>query len=163
MELADMRDLGSRAERRAGSTPVTRTTSSQASYRLRRLFYALHQKPSRAHSAAPPLRIKPACGWALIRFCCVLKIGWPCHACQPILMTLRQTQCHQCFPGLKGSEIFYFSIDDRRGFYATEETWTTRTGFWAILSLHCRGFLIIFSRFHKNKYRKNSSAGLLVS
>ena len=25
MELADMRDLGSRAERRAGSTPVTRT------------------------------------------------------------------------------------------------------------------------------------------
>ena len=26
MELADMRDLGSRAERRAGSTPVTRTT-----------------------------------------------------------------------------------------------------------------------------------------
>ena len=28
MELADMRDLGSRAERRAGSTPVTRTFSS---------------------------------------------------------------------------------------------------------------------------------------
>ena len=26
MELADMRDLGSRAERRAGSTPVTRTS-----------------------------------------------------------------------------------------------------------------------------------------
>ena len=25
MEVADMRDLGSRAERRAGSTPVTRT------------------------------------------------------------------------------------------------------------------------------------------
>ena len=30
MELADMRDLGSRAERRAGSTPVTRTTSEEA-------------------------------------------------------------------------------------------------------------------------------------
>ena len=29
MELADMRDLGSRAERRAGSTPVTRTTASE--------------------------------------------------------------------------------------------------------------------------------------
>ena len=28
MELADMRDLGSRAERRAGSTPVTRTEKS---------------------------------------------------------------------------------------------------------------------------------------
>ena len=47
---------------------LTMPSSSQASYRLRRLFYALHQKPSRAHSAAPPLRIKPACGWALIRF-----------------------------------------------------------------------------------------------
>ena len=30
MELADMRDLGSRAERRAGSTPVTRTKNRQA-------------------------------------------------------------------------------------------------------------------------------------
>ena len=29
MELADMRDLGSRAERRAGSTPVTRTTKER--------------------------------------------------------------------------------------------------------------------------------------
>ena len=29
MELADMRDLGSRAARRAGSTPVTRTTSEE--------------------------------------------------------------------------------------------------------------------------------------
>ena len=38
MELADMRDLGSRVARRAGSTPVTRTTSSQAVYRLRRFF-----------------------------------------------------------------------------------------------------------------------------
>ena len=30
MELADMRDLGSRAARRAGSSPVTRTTSEEA-------------------------------------------------------------------------------------------------------------------------------------
>ena len=30
------------------------------------------------------------------------------HHGQPILMTLRQTQCHQGFPGLKGSEIFLF-------------------------------------------------------
>ena len=29
MELADMRDLGSRASQRAGSTPVTRTTASE--------------------------------------------------------------------------------------------------------------------------------------
>jgi len=34
MELADMRDLGSRAERRAGSTPVTRTKNRQAFMRL---------------------------------------------------------------------------------------------------------------------------------
>ena len=31
---------------------LTLPSSSQALYRLRRLFYALHQKPSRAHSAA---------------------------------------------------------------------------------------------------------------
>jgi len=35
-------------------------TSSQALYRLRRLFYATHQKSSRAHSAAPPFQIEPA-------------------------------------------------------------------------------------------------------
>ena len=58
------------------SSPTTGTTSSQALYRLRRLFYAPHQKSSRAHSAAPPFRIKPACGWALIRFY-VLKIDCP--------------------------------------------------------------------------------------
>ena len=37
-----------------GSSPAVSTTSSQAAYRLRRLFYALHQKAPRAHSAAPP-------------------------------------------------------------------------------------------------------------
>ena len=33
MELADMRDLGSRAERRAGSTPVTRTYNAECGIR----------------------------------------------------------------------------------------------------------------------------------
>ena len=33
MELADMRDLGSRAERRAGSTPVTRTHKAECGIR----------------------------------------------------------------------------------------------------------------------------------
>ena len=33
MELADMRDLGSRAERRAGSTPVTRTSVRKSKHR----------------------------------------------------------------------------------------------------------------------------------
>ena len=37
-ELADAPDLGSGAARHAGSTPVTRTTASQALYRLRRFF-----------------------------------------------------------------------------------------------------------------------------
>ena len=36
------------------SSPISRTTSSQAAYRLRRLFYTLYQKAPRAHSAAPP-------------------------------------------------------------------------------------------------------------
>ena len=56
MKLVDMRDLGSRASRRAGSSPVTRTTSEQAAYRLLRLF----QKSERAHCAAPPFQIEPA-------------------------------------------------------------------------------------------------------
>ncbi len=37
-ELADAQDLGSCEEIRVGSTPTTRTSSSQASYRLRRAF-----------------------------------------------------------------------------------------------------------------------------
>ena len=37
MELVDMRDLGSRAFRRWGSSPHARTTSEQALYRLLRL------------------------------------------------------------------------------------------------------------------------------
>lgn len=43
--------------RRAGSSPVIRTTSEQASYRLLRLFY---EKSELAHSAAPPLQIPTA-------------------------------------------------------------------------------------------------------
>ena len=38
MELADMRDLGSRAERRAGSTPVTRTSVGAKHTLLRRFL-----------------------------------------------------------------------------------------------------------------------------
>ena len=38
MELVDMRDLGSRASRRWGSSPHARTKSEQASHRLLRLF-----------------------------------------------------------------------------------------------------------------------------
>ena len=38
MELVDMRDLGSRAAMRVGSSPFRRTTSEQAFYRLLRLF-----------------------------------------------------------------------------------------------------------------------------
>ena len=40
----------------------------------------------------------------------VLKIGWPCHHGQPILMTLRQTQCHQGFPGFL-PELMHQSSD----------------------------------------------------
>ena len=39
MELVDMRDLGSRAAMRVGSSPFRRTTSEQASYRLLRLIF----------------------------------------------------------------------------------------------------------------------------
>ena len=43
------------AEHRVGSgVQVPPLSSSQASYRLRRLFYALHEKAPRAHFAAPP-------------------------------------------------------------------------------------------------------------
>ena len=44
MELVDMRDLGSRAVRRWGSTPHTRTTSGR----------------NPLHSFAPPFQIEPA-------------------------------------------------------------------------------------------------------
>ena len=38
MELVDMRDLGSRAAMRVGSSPHARTTSEQALHRLLRRF-----------------------------------------------------------------------------------------------------------------------------
>ena len=47
MELVDMRDLGSRAAMRVGSSPFRRTSSSQATYRLRRAF-SFHCKAHRA-------------------------------------------------------------------------------------------------------------------
>lgn len=43
---------------RSAGTPAISTTSSQASYRLRRLFL---QKSPRAHSAAPPFPTKSRC------------------------------------------------------------------------------------------------------
>ena len=49
MELADMRDLGSRAERRAGSTPVTRTRVGASFMSLAPTLYA-YGKKVRAHS-----------------------------------------------------------------------------------------------------------------
>ena len=42
MELVDMRDLGSRASPRWGSSPHARTTSPRTTYRSRRLFYKSH-------------------------------------------------------------------------------------------------------------------------
>ena len=45
MELVDMRDLGSRAVMRWGSSPHARTTSEQALYRLLRLFLRAHLVP----------------------------------------------------------------------------------------------------------------------
>ena len=50
MKLVDMRDLGSRASRRAGSSPVTRTTSEQAAYRLLRLFSKVRARSLRCSS-----------------------------------------------------------------------------------------------------------------
>ena len=47
MELVDMRDLGSRAAMRVGSSPFRRTRTSQATYRLRRAF-SFHCKTHRA-------------------------------------------------------------------------------------------------------------------
>ena len=46
----------------------------------------------------------------------VLKIGRVFHYGQPILMTLRQTQCHQGFPGFFSSEnflLYYVAIRRR--------------------------------------------------
>ena len=79
-------------------------------------FYALHQKPSRAHSAAPPSRIKPACGWALIRFfSTIINILHQCYTSHTIPPS-------KTFPShiLTGLYFFYrmyyhFHI---RGFYA---------------------------------------------
>ena len=54
MELVDMRDLGSRAAKRVGSSPFRRTTSEQALYRLLRLILC------RNTLLAAPFQIEPA-------------------------------------------------------------------------------------------------------
>ena len=66
MESADMRDLGSRAARRWGSSPHTRTTSSRTSYRSRRRF--LFQ--SKRHLSFTPSLLLSAKGHA--RLACSL-------------------------------------------------------------------------------------------
>ena len=48
-----------RVQEASGSNPDTPTTSSQALYRLRRLFMRCIKKSSRAHAAAPPFQIEP--------------------------------------------------------------------------------------------------------
>ncbi len=80
--MADSLDSGSSVlYGRAGSSPASRTSSSQATYRLRRVFYASHQNSSRAHSAAPRFRIGFASAGfrfgsaALRRFCFFEKIS----------------------------------------------------------------------------------------
>ncbi len=62
VELADTLDLGSSAVRHAGSSPVIRTTSEQALYRLLRLFIKSQSAftPLLLLSKSNPLR------WALI-------------------------------------------------------------------------------------------------
>ena len=57
MELVDMRDLGSRVERRWGSSPHARTKSLRTTYRSQRLFY---KKSLLTHSVAAPFQIEPA-------------------------------------------------------------------------------------------------------
>ena len=87
MELADMRDLGSRAERRAGSTPVTRTSVRRSKHRsvsaMRRKlhyvssFFLLNCDPLRwarslVFALAPLLLLSESnpLRWALSRFLC---------------------------------------------------------------------------------------------
>ena len=64
-ELADVQDLGSCAARRVGSTPTTRTSSSQATYRLRRVFHFIAKLIARSfcYSSLPN---RTRCRWAPI-------------------------------------------------------------------------------------------------
>ena len=61
-----MQDLGSCAARRVGSTPTTRTSSPQASYRLRRAFYALHQKLISCSCRCSSFPNRTRCRWASV-------------------------------------------------------------------------------------------------
>ena len=55
MELADMRDLGSRAAMRWGSSPHARTSVVADFVSFATTFSFLKQRSSRIHSVAPPL------------------------------------------------------------------------------------------------------------
>ena len=67
MELVDMRDLGSRAVMRWGSSPHARTTSEQAAYRLLRLFTKVRARSFRCSSS--PNRTR----------CAGLRFGFGCR------------------------------------------------------------------------------------
>ena len=69
MELVDMRDLGSRAAMRVGSSPFRRTTSEQALYRLPRLFSKVKARSCRCSSFSTAIR---SAGFA-VGFGCALK------------------------------------------------------------------------------------------
>ena len=55
-----MRDLGSRAAMRWGSSPHARTSVVASFVSLATAFFRSEQTPSRTHSAAPPFQIEPA-------------------------------------------------------------------------------------------------------
>ena len=63
MELVDMRDLGSRASPRWGSSPHARTTSPRTTYRSRRLFYKSHLSLILSRLLSKPDRYRWAPVW----------------------------------------------------------------------------------------------------
>ena len=87
MELVDMRDLGSRAVMRWGSSPHARTTSPRTTYRSRRLFCLWQKSPMRSRwwlcrltDAASPMQGHPPAPSAAPRFqprpaCAGLAVG----------------------------------------------------------------------------------------
>ena len=69
----------------------------------------------------------------------------------------------KAFRVFSARKFFYFSIDDRRGFYATEETWTPLRLLLGLIAAPLLHVLEKYFLFSKNKLYKNSSAGLLIS
>ena len=59
MELADMRDLGSRAERRAGSTPVTRTSVAADDISFAATIFLTELSSLLTHYVAAPFKPGP--------------------------------------------------------------------------------------------------------